>query len=138
MRSIVIETTGPAGAHVPIQVIAGLPEPTVRMGLPHPLGAIVHTVEAIRPLGALLQATTEVLATAETISRRQAAITDHLQEPPEVQEVTGVVAVAVQGALEATEVPGAVPQEALAARAGPLDLPVPVAEVEDHKFQNSI
>lgn len=106
------------------------------MGLPLLRGAIVHTVEAIRPLGVLLQATGVPVA-AEAISRRQAAITDRLQEPQEVQAAIGAVA-AVQEVLVVTEVPAAALQEALVEQVGPQDLPAQVEVVEDRKFQNSI
>lgn len=133
---------GPAGAHVPIQVIAGLQETTVRMEPPLLRGAIVHTVEAIRPLGVLLQAigvpaAAEVINPQEDLHQATVATIDHLREHPEVPVAIGAVA-AVQGVLAVTEVPAAALQEAPVEQVGPQDLPAQVEVVEDRKFQNSI
>lgn len=129
---------GLAGAHAPIQVIAELPGLTVHTGPPPPREAIVHTAEAIRPLGVPHQAI-GVPAVAEAINpledphRATVATIDHLREHPEVPVATGAV-VAVQGVRAAIGVPAVALQEALVEPVGPQDRHVP-EEVEDHKFQ---
>lgn len=112
------------------------------MGLPLLRGAIVHTVEAIRPLGVLLQAigvpvAAEVINLQEDLHQATVATIDHLREHPEVPVAIGVV-VAVHEVLAVTGVPAAALQGVPVEQVGPQDLPAQVEVVEDRKFQNSI